>query len=447
MYGGLTCLGRHTVTGILTACGKQFADWSATYRLFSQQRIDIGKIFEVIQGNALRENENLPYIVGHMDDTIIKKTGKKIPGTAWRRDPLGPAFHTNFIWGQRFIQVSMALPQNGEIGQSRAIPIDFHHCPTVVKPKKTASTEQWKEYHEEKKIAKLSRQGSNRIALVRKKLDEQGAKDKVLVLSVDGSYTNSEVLKSLPERVTLIGRIRKDTKLYSIPGKQSNSGRKKVYGDILPTPEQVRQSEQHPYQKVTAWAAGKTHEFNVKVVENVRWRSAGANHDLTLMVIRPLGYRFSKGSKILYRNPAYLLVTKTDISLEAILQSYLWRWEIEVNFREEKTMLGCGQAQVRNPSSVERLPSFTAAMYGLLHIASHRVHKGDERELLPRPKWYNKKETARTTTGDLLNNLRAQLWARATEMNFSDFINDEKNSRSLRNEKNFSNHAAFYMRN
>ena len=36
----------------------------------------------------------------------------------------------------------------------------------------------------------------------------------------------------------------------------------------LPTPEETRQSEQYPYQKVTAWAAGKTHEFNIKVVKN-----------------------------------------------------------------------------------------------------------------------------------------------------------------------------------
>jgi hypothetical protein len=432
---------------MLASSGRQFLDWSAAYRLFSQQRVNTDKVFEVLQENALKENESLPYVVGHMDDTVIKKTGKKIPGTAWRRDPLGPPFHTNFIWGQRFIQVSLALPQNGRIGQARAIPVDFHHCPTVAKPKKTASTEQWEEYREEKKVAKLSRQGSNRVALLRKKLDEQGGADKPLVLSVDGSYTNSEVLKALPERVTLIGRIRKDTKLYAIPEKQPSLGRRRVYGERLPTPEEVRQSEQHPWQKVTAWAAGKTHEFSIKVIRGVRWRSAGERHNLTLMVIRPLGYRLSKGSKMLYREPAYLIVTESDLSLEGILQAYLWRWEIEVNFREEKTMLGCGQAQVRNPLSAESLPAFTAAMYGLLHIANHRTHRGGTPTLLPRLKWYAKKEAERTTTGDLLNNLRAQLWAKATEINFSDFVNDEINSRSQRNTNTYSKHAAFYVRN
>lgn len=96
-----------------------------------------------------------------MDDTIIKKTGKKIPGTAWRRDPLGPPFHTNFIWGQRFIQVSMALPISGDIGQSRAIPVDFHHCPTVIRPKKNAGQQEIIQYREENSQTKQTSKRAN----------------------------------------------------------------------------------------------------------------------------------------------------------------------------------------------------------------------------------------------------------------------------------------------
>ncbi|MDR2051685.1 MAG: hypothetical protein LBQ63_07950, partial [Deltaproteobacteria bacterium] len=38
-----------------------------------------------------------------------------------------------------------------------------------------------------------------------------------------------------------------------------------------------------------------------------------------------------------YRNPAYLLCTDPDLPVERLLQAYLWRWEIELNFRDEKT--------------------------------------------------------------------------------------------------------------
>jgi hypothetical protein len=447
MYGVLTCLGRHTVTGMISASGKQFIDWSSSYRLFSKQQIDVEKIFDVLQSNLLEKNKSLPYIVGHMDDTIIKKTGKKIPGTAWRRDPLGPAFHTNFIWGQRFIQLSYALPLNGHIGQSRSIPVGFHHCPSAKKPSKKATPEEWQEYTEVKKTSKLSRQGGNIISATRKKLDMQGAQDKDFILSVDGSYTNSEVLKSLPERVTLIGRIRKDTKLYRKPEKQLSRGRKKVYGEQLPTPEQIRQSKQFPWQKVTAWAAGKEHTFKIKVVNDVKWRSAGENHDLKLIIIQPLGYRLTKGSKILYRDPAYLISTESSHSLDVLLQAYLWRWEIEVNFREEKTILGCGQAQVRNPNSIERIPAFIVSLYGLLHLAYDNMKNDNNVAWLPRPKWYQKQPEARTTTGDLLNNLRTQLLTKSTQINFSDFVNKLLVAQSQRNVVPVWQSALSYIRN
>lgn len=446
-YGALTCMGRHTLTGILTSSGRQFTDWSAAYRLFSHQRINVEKIFDVARENTLKETGYLSMIFAHMDDTIIKKTGRHVPGTSWRRDPLGPAFHTNFIWGQRFLQISMALPHDTGQGQSRAVPIDFHHCPTAKKPSPGAEQVEWDQYKEVQKKAKLSKQGLDRIHLLREKLDQSNMRDKQLVMSVDGSYTNTQVLKGLPEKVTLIGRIRKDTKLYNLPDNQPYTGRKRVYGEQLPTPEQIRQSEEYPWQEINAWAAGKTHNFNVKVVNNIRWRSAGQKHDLMLVVIRPLGYRLTKKSRILYRQPAYLICTDTELDLHSLLQAYLWRWEIEVNFREQKSLLGCGQAQVRTTSSAENVPAFIAAMYALLHIANHRSAKVPDQKLLPRPKWYTNKNNSRITTGDLINNFRAQLLAKAIGISFSGFVNLQYKTQNQRNISNPLNHAQFYMRN
>lgn len=446
-YGTLTCMGRHTITGMLTASGQQFKDWSSAYRMFSQQRVDTSKLFDVARINLLDELKQQQHIIAHMDDTLFKKTGRCIPGTAWRRDPLGPPFRANFIWGQRFLQISMALPSGNGSVQSRAIPVDLHHCPTVKKPNKSASDLEWIDYKEQRKAAQLSKQGSLRIKQIRNKLDQDGYYQKQLLMSVDGSYTNKEVIKNLPDNVTLIGRIRKDTKLYYIPEEQITPGRKRVYGERLPTPEQIRQSDKYPWEEVTGWAAGKTHQFNVKTVKNIRWRSAGQQYDLQLIIIRPLGYRLTKASKILYRNPAYLICTDPHLDIRELLQAYLWRWEIEVNFREEKSLLGCGQAQVRNPSSTENVPMFIAAMYALLHIATYRSLKIPEQKLLPRPKWYQEQKNKRQTTGDIINNLRAQLWAKAIGINFSSFVNHEGHLQSRRNVANHNTSAMFYMRN
>jgi len=440
-------MGRHTITGMLTSSGQQFKDWSSAYRLFSKQRVDTSKLFDHARSAVLQDFPDDQPIIAHMDDTILKKTGRHVPGTAWRRDPLGPPFHTNFIWGQRFLQISLALPDQAELCQSRAIPIDFHHCPTIKKPSKSANEDQWKIYREEKRITKLSRQGSDRIKLLRDKLNQQGYDQRELIVSVDGSYTNSEVLKNLADGVTIVGRTRKDTKLYKLPDNQKAAGRKRVYGERLPTPEQIRQSDQYPWQIVEAWAAGKTHQFNVKVIKNIKWRAAGAAHNLQLVVIRPLGYRLTKKSKMLYRKPAYLICTDTQLDIERLLQAYIWRWEIEVNFREEKSLLGCGQAQVINPDSAVSVPAFVAAMYAFLHIAKFRSLKTPNPKTLPRPKWYPKQKNKRDTCGDLINDFRAQLWAKAIGINFSSFVNHQLKIQNQRNPTNHYSSAMFYIRN
>jgi hypothetical protein len=447
-YGLLNCLGKHTVSGMITSSGQQFVDWSSVYRLFQGDRINIDYLFSVVRKTLIeKELKADDKIYSHMDDTIFKKTGKKIVGTSWKRDPLGPPFHTNFIWGQRFLQLSISLPERPGQSRSRAIPLDLHHCPTAKKPRKTDSEELWNNYKEEKKKTNLSLQGVERIKVLRKNIDSQGAEDRQLVVSVDGSFTNENVLKNLPERVTLIGRIRKDTSLHKLPDKSENSvGRRRVYGDLIPKPEEIRKSDQYPWQEVKAWATGKTHKFNIKVIDNLRWRKAG-NRNLKLVMIRPLSYRLTKKSRLLYRKPAYLICTDTELEIEKLLQAYLWRWEIEVNFREEKTLLGCGQAQVRTKDPVEKLPAFIVAVYALLQLAAHRVREKGNTNQLPKAKWYPNKKNKRETTGDILNTFRAQLVAKSMDINFYDFVNLQH---SLRNTKNYvdPNHSAcFYYRN
>ena len=403
------------------------------------------KLFDVVRENVLKELPPDQMIIAHLDDTILKKTGKKVAGTAWRRDPLGPPFHTNFIWGQRFLQVSMALPQQGGNCQSKAIPIDFHHCPTVKKPGKSAGKQELQIFKEQQQVAKLSRQGSLRIQELRNKLDAQVG-ERQLVVSVDGSYTNRTVLKPLPKGVTLIGRIRKDTKLYLLPDQHIGVGRKKVYGQQLPTPEQIRQSDLFPWQKVRAWAAGKSHDFDIKVINGVRWRAAGKIHDLQLVVIRPLGYRLTKSSRMLYRQPAYLICTDCKLTLDKLLQAYLWRWEIEVNFRDEKTLLGCGQSQVRTEKAVKNLPAFMIAMYSFIHLAAHRACKERNESILPRPKWYPAKPEQRITSSEIVNLFRVQSWIKETKTNFSSFLKKQHEHRSLRNVMDPLSAAIFYAR-
>jgi hypothetical protein len=446
--GIIVCIKRPTVSGVVTACGQQFKDWTAYYRLFSNERIDIRELFSIIRKKAVEEQRQVTdAVIAHLDDSMLRKSGRKIPGSSWQRDPLGPAFHTNFIWGQRFIQLSVAMPEGQSPCRSRAIPVDFHHCPPVKKPKASADAQAWEIYRAAKRKLKLSQVGVERICKLRADLNQDGRSLSRLIVSVDGSYTNETVIKHLPQNTTLIGRVRKDCRLNKIPDLgPSGAGRKRVYGQPLPSPEQIRQSKEYPWQQVEAWAAGKAHTFNVKILRELRWHKAG-KMDLQLMIIKPLGYRLTKASKLLYRQPAYLICSDGQLDTATFLQTYLWRWEIEVNFRDEKNLLGCGKAQVRNQHSAESVPAFFVAIYALLLLAALRIgRKNKASPQLPRPKWYPRKSNHRPTTGDLINLARGQMWAKEANINFSHFVALQQLCKNRKNSVNPTLSAAIYAR-
>ena len=70
--GSLACLGRHTVTGLITTTGNQSVDWSADYRLFERSRFDRERLFAALRGCVLPHvNRQAPF-VAMMDDTQMR---------------------------------------------------------------------------------------------------------------------------------------------------------------------------------------------------------------------------------------------------------------------------------------------------------------------------------------------------------------------------------------
>jgi hypothetical protein len=169
-----------------------------------------------------------------------------------------------------------------------------------------------------------------------------------------------------------------------------------------------------PWQTVSAFAAGKRHDFRIKTLGPVLWKKTGTGMPLRLVVIAPLGYRLRKSSRLLYRKPAYLLCTDPDMPLEELLQDYLWRWGIEVNFREEKTLIGTGDAHVRTAASNRHLSAVTVAAYSLLWtVALEAIAAGGDLPSLDPPKWRGSPGRAGglPSTGELLRLLRYETWA------------------------------------
>ena len=422
----LLCLGRHTITGLLTTCGQEFHDWSADYRLFSRHRLPLQPIFSVIRRDVLAQLPPAAPLSVAIDDTLLRKTGIHIPGVAWRRDPLGPKFQTNFVRAQRFLQLSANIDLPGQI--HRMIPIAFQHAPTLPKPSAKASKEQLSAYRKAAHAVRLSLLAAQQISALRKSMDDDAdGSARWLHVFGDGGQTNSTVLKALPARTVFTGRIRKDAALYFLPPQtpsRKRVGRPRRYGAPAPTPEALRTDESVPWQSLSIAIDGSLHTMRVKVLPNVLWRAAGLGHALQLVVVAPLGYRLRKGSKMLYTKPAFLICTDPLLALTTLLQGYVHRWDIEVNFREEKTLLGVGQAQVRSRHSVEDVPALQVASYAMLLLATiHASQASPNVTSLPVPKWSASQTPPRLSTQRAINQLRAEVWGHALGLpNIADFV-------------------------
>jgi len=241
-------------------------------------------------------------VVALLDDTLIRKRGHRIAGTSWRRDPLGPHFADNFIWASRFLQISLALPEHPPPPRVRPVPF-LLICSTPLRranPRAAPMSSSGKAGVRSRLRPTISRRGAERLTHLRQAIDEfPGGATRPLLVCADATFTNRTVLRDLPPRTTLIGRIRKDARLYALPTPAEENhgrGRHRCYGQLRPTPEQWRRDESIPWTTVQAFAAGNVHDFDIKFITPLRWKHAGGERQLSLLIVRPMPTGSEKAS-------------------------------------------------------------------------------------------------------------------------------------------------------
>lgn len=397
-----------TVTSALDWLDQRQEDWSAAYRLLSQDHWEGSDFFAPVLAEAFAlSGDAAAPIYAAQDDTLLRKSGRKIPGTAYARDPLSPAFQVNLVWGQRFLQTALLVKPPGPARPWRAIPVAFRHTPPV-KPPPRPTPEERAAVQEARKRHNLSVAGAEELQQLRNALDRQpGGRERLLVDAVDGGYANRTFLRQLPERTVVVARLRKNAKLRaSLPPDQRRGARK--YGPDQPTPEQFLQDDRIPWQELTVFVAGQLRPLKYKVIDGLCWPRGTQDRPVRLLVLKAAGYRLRKGSKLLYRQPAFLLATSTTVDVRGLIEAYLARWELEVSFRDEKTVLGVGQAQVRAGQAVPRAPAFLVAAYAALLLASLRVFEDQRTEAFaPLPAW-RRQPPLRPSLRDLIALLRKE---------------------------------------
>ena len=128
--GSLLSLGRRTCSCALLALGRQDQDWSADYKLHSRANWKAQELFQPVL-EQLSASATIPFVVVAMDDTRIRKTGRKILTAFYQRDPLSPKFRFNLMWGLRFLHCSLLVPLYRSHAETppRSLPVRFLQSP------------------------------------------------------------------------------------------------------------------------------------------------------------------------------------------------------------------------------------------------------------------------------------------------------------------------------
>ena len=388
---------RHTITGLLSCAGRLNDDWSADYRMYDD--VDNQRLFEPIVQRIRRTIPAEASLILSVDDTLLKKTGRQVAMAGWYRDPLGPAFHTNLIYALKMVQVSMAVPDEQYIRRFRTIPVAGEILPKA--PKDATDVE--------RKAYSPSHCALRELRAVRKMLGDDSHK---LILCGDAHYTTDTLLGGLDDDVTYIGRFRKDAALFEAidANETSGPGRPRRYGRKLPMPEELRKDKSIPWSEAKIRRGKKLATIRYKRYARVKWRPAGEKRTVQVVVIAPLRRGRGKQGQWKYTQPAYLLCTDANLPIETLIEAYLIRWGIEVNFREEKQLFGIGQAQVRNHVRVANAPVVALAAYAALALAGHETFNESRKPMhLQTGRWQRRGRNCSYRTSDL----RKQLYSEA----------------------------------
>ena len=404
--GSLLSLGRRTLSRALWALGRQHQDWSADYKLHSRANWNAQDLFQPILEQASRFCDDSVLVVA-MDDTRIRKTGRKILTAFYQRDPLSPKFRFNLMWGLRFLHFSLLVPlyRSNAAVPPRSLPLRFLEVPAIKKPGKKASDAEIQAYQQAVKEHNLSRTTVASLQELRQSVDAAGLCSRSILAVVDGGFCNRTLFRQPLDRLEIIARTRRDCRLCLA----AEPGGRRFYSIEQFTPDQIRQRESLPWQEARIFHGGQWREIRYKEVSSVYWRTGGAKRPLRLFVVAPIPYASGKGQRKYYRDPAYLLTTDLIRPGAVLLQAYFDRWQIEVNHREIKDTLGIGQAQLHHSRSVPRQPAMLVAAYSALLLASIQAF-GDTRPqgAFPAlPKW--RRHATRPSCLDLVTLLRQEV--------------------------------------
>lgn len=401
--------GRSTLTNAITFQGREQQDWSADYKAFNRSEWHVRDLFKAVFQRGLEALPPEAPVVVAMDDTSLPKTGTKIPQARWCHDPLAPKFlEMQIQWGIRMLHAALIVPDY-QNHRPLAVSTAFEPVPAAPKVKnpETFTEAQLADLEAKKREASLTTRAVALIRDMRATLDKAGHSGRQLLMVVDGSFTNGPVVRHLPYRTDLIGRIRKNARLCAPLARKDG---KRIYGAALPTPDAYRQDPTVPTHQGDFHYGGALRKVRYKEVSGVYWKDGTKGRLMRLIIVLPIPYNVPGRKKRGYNAPGYLLTTDLTSPAHGLIQAYLDRWQIEVLHRDLKNGLGVGQVQAFSYEANQKVHGAQVAAFSMLSLAGlDAFSKGRTAEFPELPLWRKAKPPMRVSQHDLITMLRNDL--------------------------------------
>jgi hypothetical protein len=324
--GFLAQPGPRTVTGMLVGArlaGRRHHDLG--YRFFASARWSADQLglvlLDLITMRLLGPEEA---VILAVDDTLWRRTGRKLHGAAWHHDGAGPGRHRP-AWGHRWVVVGVILN----------LPLlDRAVCLPIL-------ARLWIPGDPDRTPLQLARELLN-LAVAR-----LGGRPVHLV--GDAAYIGKP-LQGLPAHVTVTARLRCDAALYTpAPPPTGRPGRPRVKGDRLPEPIVLAAMTRYRWTAVRVRCYGKTLDREVLALRCLWYGALGAQ-PVQVVLSRPVGA--CDGYELA------LVTTDLAATPRVIIERYATRWSAEQAFLDARHLVGVGQARTRTRRSVERLVPF-----------------------------------------------------------------------------------------
>jgi hypothetical protein len=268
VVGFLRRVSRPTLAGVLLTLGLYDADWSAFYRLCSQERLHYDLLTRCYVRETLAQiPADGPY-VAVLDGTQLPRSSRTMPGTAWLKNPRTPPFKPGSHRAQRYLHLAALLPRWQ--GYSRALPLRFVPAfpPKAVAGAADPCTE-WAA-------------GRAQLHWLRAELDAAGRSEQPILALGDGGFDVVDLWKELPARTTLLARTACNRVLYALPPADAHRNRR--YGVRARTP-QAWLAERAGWSRLTLTVRGRALALRYRV-EGPFVRAGAPHRPLFLLVVK-----------------------------------------------------------------------------------------------------------------------------------------------------------------